>query len=39
MRSFTSHKPTKRTAPWATLVALAASALIAASGASAKTLV
>jgi dipeptide transport system substrate-binding protein len=39
MRSFTSHKPTKRTAPWATLGALAASALIAASGASAKTLV
>ncbi len=39
MRSFTSHKPTKRTAPWATLGALAASALIAVSGASAKTLV
>lgn len=39
MRSFTLHKPTERTAPWATLGALAASALIAASGASAKTLV
>ena len=39
MRSFTSHKPTKRTSSWATLGALAASALIAASGASAKTLV
>jgi len=39
MRSFTFHKPTKRTASWATLGALAASALIAASGASAKTLV
>ncbi len=39
MRSFTSHKPTKRTAYWATLGALAASALIAVSGASAKTLV
>ena len=39
MRSYTLHKPTKRTAPWATLGALAASALIAASGASAKTLV
>ena len=39
MRSFTLHKPTKRTAPWATLGALAASALIVASGVSAKTLV
>ncbi len=39
MRSSTSHKPNKRTAPWAALGALAASALIAASGASAKTLV
>lgn len=39
MQSFTHHKPTKRTAPWLTLGALAASALIAASGASAKTLV
>ena len=39
MRSFKFHKPTKRTASWATLGALAASALIAVSGASAKTLV
>ncbi len=39
MRSFTPHKPTKRHAPWATLGALAASALIAVSGVSAKTLV
>jgi len=39
MRSFTPHKPTKRRAPWATLGALAASALIAVSGVSAKTLV
>ena len=39
MRSFTPHKPTKRHAPWATLGALAASALFAVSGVSAKTLV
>ena len=39
MRSVTSPKPPKRTSRWATLGVLAASALIATSGALAKTLV
>ena len=39
MRSVTSPKPSKRTSRWATLGVLAASALIATSGALAKTLV